>query len=194
MTREQRDPELCFPLFTERLVLDMPDASSAKAVSDYYARNREHHAPWDPPRPKGFYSADYWRRQLERNRSDFACDRAMRLFLRLKDAPLIIGATNFSSVHRGPLQACILGYHVDASHEGQGYMREALERAIDYVFDTLHIHRISANYLPTNERSGGLLRRLGFAVEGYARDYLFINGAWRDHILTALTNPREILP
>ena len=51
-----------------------------------------------------------------------------------------------------------------------------------------------ANYIPHNERSGRLLRRLGFMVEGYARDYLFINGAWRDHILTALTNPNPRPP
>ena len=35
----------------------------------------------------------------------------------------------------------------------------------------------------------GLLRRLGFVVEGYARDYLFLNGQWRDHVMTSLTNP-----
>jgi ribosomal-protein-alanine N-acetyltransferase len=45
-----------------------------------------------------------------------------------------------------------------------------------------------ANYVPTNERSGRLLRRLGFVVEGYARDYLFIGGRFQDHVLTALTN------
>jgi ribosomal-protein-alanine N-acetyltransferase len=57
------------------------------------------------------------------------------------------------------------------------------------LFGELGFHRIMANYLPHNERSGRLLRRLGFVVEGYARDYLYIHGAWRDHILTALTNP-----
>ena len=41
-----------------------------------------------------------------------------------------------------------------------------------------------------NERSGSLLRRLGFAVEGYARDLLYLRGAWRDHVMTALLNPR----
>ncbi len=45
-----------------------------------------------------------------------------------------------------------------------------------------------ANYVPTNERSGRLLRRLGFTVEGYARDYLCLNGTWQDHILTSLIN------
>ena len=46
-----------------------------------------------------------------------------------------------------------------------------------------------ANYRPENDRSRKLLERLGFVREGLARDYLFIDGAWRDHVLTALTNP-----
>jgi ribosomal-protein-alanine N-acetyltransferase len=43
--------------------------------------------------------------------------------------------------------------------------------------------------MPRNQRSGNLLKRLGFVVEGYARDYLLINDRWEDHILTSLTNP-----
>ncbi|MBC7910537.1 MAG: alanine acetyltransferase, partial [Pyrinomonadaceae bacterium] len=30
----------------------------------------------------------------------------------------------------------------------------------------------------------------GFTVEGYARDYLLIDGEWRDHVLTSLTNTK----
>lgn len=37
--------------------------------------------------------------------------------------------------------------------------------------------------------SARLLERLGFVKEGYAREYLHIDGAWRDHVLTARTNP-----
>jgi ribosomal-protein-alanine N-acetyltransferase len=48
-----------------------------------------------------------------------------------------------------------------------------------------------ANYQPGNERSARLLRRLGFVPEGFARDYLYIAGAWRDHVLTAKNNPDE---
>jgi len=35
-----------------------------------------------------------------------------------------------------------------------------------------------------------VLRRLGFVPQGYARDYLRIDGEWRDHVLTALVNAR----
>ena len=59
--------------------------------------------------------------------------------------------------------------------------------AIRYMQRTQHIHRIMANYMPHNQRSGNLLARLGFEKEGYAKDYLLIDGEWRDHVLTALT-------
>jgi ribosomal-protein-alanine N-acetyltransferase len=70
-------------------------------------------------------------------------------------------------------------------------MFEALQAGIAYAFDELGFHRVMANYMPVNERSGRLLRRLGFVVEGYARDFLLIDGQWRDHVLTALTAPAK---
>jgi ribosomal-protein-alanine N-acetyltransferase len=51
-----------------------------------------------------------------------------------------------------------------------------------------------ANYLPQNERSARVLKGLGFVVEGYAKDYLYIDGRWQDHVLTALTNERWAAP
>ena len=39
---------------------------------------------------------------------------------------------------------------------------------------------------PFERVGGGLLRKLGFRQEGYARAYLRIDGAWRDHLLFAL--------
>ena len=75
------------------------------------------------------------------------------------------------------------------AEQGKGYMTEGLKSAIDYVFQELNLHRVMANYMPHNQRSGNVLKRLGFVVEGYARDYLLINGKWQDHILTSLTNP-----
>ena len=67
-------------------------------------------------------------------------------------------------------------------------MTEALSAAIDFMFTERNIHRVMANYIPVNEKSGKVLRRLGFTVEGYARDYLYLDGQWKDHILTSLTN------
>jgi ribosomal-protein-alanine N-acetyltransferase len=103
--------------------------------------------------------------------------------------PLVIGFVNFNAFQRGPFQACLLGYSLDEHHQGKGVMFEALERAIAHVFGELKLHRIMANYLPDNARSGKLLERLGFVREGYARNYVHIDGRWRDHVLTSLVSP-----
>jgi ribosomal-protein-alanine N-acetyltransferase len=105
------------------------------------------------------------------------------------EAP-IVGTCNYTNVVRGPFLACNLGYQVARSHQGRGFMSEALRATNAFVFAEMRLHRIMANYRPENERSARLLERLGFAREGLARDYLFIDGEWRDHVLTALVNPR----
>src|SRR3546814_41098 len=87
-----------------------------------------------------------------------------------------------------------MGYQIDAECEGRGLMTEALRLAIDFMFARFGLHRIMANYIPDNHRSGRVLERLGFEKEGYARNYLFIDGAWRDHVLTALINPHPAAP
>ena len=68
-------------------------------------------------------------------------------------------------------------------------MKRIVALAIDYGFNELGLHRIMANHMPDNERSAGLLKSLGFEREGYAREYLYINGRWEDHVLNALINP-----
>jgi ribosomal-protein-alanine N-acetyltransferase len=65
-------------------------------------------------------------------------------------------------------------------------MTEALLALFPFVFDRLGLHRIEAACLPHNTASRGLLQRVGFREEGYARQYLRINGSWQDHVLYSL--------
>ena len=178
-------------LVTSRLRLTIPEAGDAEAMAAYFDANRDHLGPWSPPQPREIADAAFWRSRLPTFADDFRRDAALRfaLFPFEGDTRSIVGTANFTQIFRGPFQACYLGYSIGRAYEGRGLMREALEAGIAYVFGEMHLHRIMANYVPTNERSGRLLRRLGFVVEGYARDYLYIDGAWRDHVLTALTNP-----
>ncbi len=177
---------------TERLVLSLPSAEAAPRLVDYFERNQAHLDPWEPRRRPEFFTHTWWAQQLTQNQQEFAEDRSMRLVLTPLEDELggpVLGVANFSSIARGPFQACLLGYSLDAEHEGRGLMFEALRAALGYAFGSLHLHRVMANYQPTNERSADLLERLGFEKEGFARDYLFLDGAWRDHVLTALSNP-----
>lgn len=177
---------------TERLLLTIPEPDAAPRMLAFTVENREHLTRWQPPEPGGYYTEKFWRDYLAASQADFKQGCSMRLVLFERERPdgSVIGACNFSNFIRGPFQACFLGYKIDHRAEGRGLMYEALNAAIAYAFDDLRLHRIMANYVPTNERSGKLLRRLGFTVEGYARNYLLIDGEWRDHVLTALTNTK----
>jgi ribosomal-protein-alanine N-acetyltransferase len=180
-----------YPLIeTDRLLLTMPRVEDAARMLAYVEENRAHLEPWSPPAPEGYYTQKFWREHFAQARQDFVEGRSMRLVLfeRANVTGRVVGVCNFSNIMRGPFQACFLGYHLDGRDVGRGLMSEALTAAIAYAFERLRLHRVMANYIPRNERSGRVLRRLGFTVEGYARDYLLINGAWEDHILTALTN------
>ncbi|HEX9937246.1 MAG TPA: GNAT family N-acetyltransferase [Longimicrobium sp.] len=175
---------------TERLILRMAEIGDAPEIVRYFAHNREHLAGSRPRMTGEFFTEDFWRAQSHAALSEFRTDRSLRLFMfERPGSHRVIGNVNFVQFQRGAAHYCTLGYGIDREREGRGLMHEALLAGIRHVFGTLNMHRIQANYVPWNRRSGALLRRLGFTVEGYARDYLYLDGAWQDHILTSLTNP-----
>jgi [ribosomal protein S5]-alanine N-acetyltransferase len=176
-------------LDTARLRLSLLEPADAPRVRAYFERNREHFRPWDPPRPEHFYTDGYWHDKLEQARPDLEADRAIRFFVVRREAPSgpVIGVVNFTRLVRGPFQCAGVGYSLDHDAVGQGLMQEALRAAITWLFESHGFHRVEANYRPENARSGRVLAALGFVIEGYARDYLVVDGAWRDHVLTSLT-------
>ena len=58
----------------------------------------------------------------------------------------------------------------------------------------LRLHRLEASCLPHNQPSIRLLEGVGFYREGFARAYLRIDGAWRDHVLYALLDSDPLRP
>jgi len=109
-----------------------------------------------------------------------------------KNDDAIVGGLNLSHVHRGVTQSCSLGYWVGKRYARKGYVSDAVAAAMSFVFDELALHRLEAACVPTNEASRRLLMKVGFTQEGYAREYLRINGEWRDHLLFSYvsTDPR----
>jgi ribosomal-protein-alanine N-acetyltransferase len=173
-----------------RVFLRMAEVRDAPEIVRYFRENREHLAGSRPRMGPEFFTDEFWRSQVHASLAEFRTDRSLRLFAFEKPRrQRVIGNVNFVQFQRGAAYYCTLGYGIAADREGQGLMREALQAAIAYVFRDLNMHRVQANYVPWNRRSGGLLRRLGFQVEGYARDYLYLDGAWQDHVLTSLVNP-----
>lgn len=176
-------------LKTERLRLEPLGSRHAPELLDYERRNREHLRRWEPARDESFYTLDSIRRDIARCEMMAAEAKGFRFATFEAHGTSIVAMVNLWEVRRGVIQSAVLGYAVDVDHQGRGYATEAAAAAIRFAFQELRLHRIETSYQPENTASGKVLRKLGFVVEGYSRDRLLIDGAWRDGILVALVNP-----
>lgn len=177
-------------LETRRLRLEPLGPQHVGAYYAYNARNREHLQPWEPLRPETFFTLAGASGEIDRIVDLHRRDEAARFAIFEKGGDVIVGITGLWSIRRGVIHAAIVGYSADVAHQGLGYTTEATAAVVDYAFTSLNLHRIETSYGPTNAPSAKVLRKLGFSVEGYARDYLFINGAWTDAILVSKINDR----
>lgn len=179
-------------LETDRLRLVIAQPGLEEALARFFRENFAGHLDrWSPPMPGDKLGTAWWQEQLPASLREFEAGTAVRWVALSRESPEpeVAGTCNLAQVSRGPFHSCVMGYQVARRLEGRGIMFEAVSAAIGHAFRELRLHRIAANYRPENVRSARLLDRLGFVREGYARDYLFIDGAWRDHVLTAKTNP-----
>lgn len=176
---------------TPRTRLVYLDEDHAELISQYYETNADHLAPWEPLRPRGYHSVGKWRFRCREAQLEHQRGTSRRLVAIMKSTGDIGAVCNFTNIVGPPMEACYLGYSVAKDLEGQGVMSEVVSAAAQHIFETLNLHRMMANYVPENKRSGAMLERLGFEREGLARSYLKINGEWRDHVLTAKLNPRQ---
>lgn len=155
-------------------------------ISEYFSRNARHFAPWEPIRNYGFHAKGVWKeRSIEAIASQVRGD-SRHTFAVAKDA--IIGHCVLTQIVKGPFQACYMGYGVDWQYQGKNVAYQLCQSVIELAFNEINLHRIMANYMPHNNRSAKLLARLGFEIEGVAKDYLCIQGKWENHVLTSLTN------
>jgi len=131
------------------------------------------HEPWISPPTNSVLFKYYLNRLDKDDHEGFAICRS--------SDRRIVGVINLNSIVRGSFLSASLGYYVGAPYHGQGYMQEGLEALSQYAFKTLGLHRLEANIQPENKRSQALVAKCGFVKEGYSKDFLYIDGAWRDH-------------
>jgi RimJ/RimL family protein N-acetyltransferase len=90
-----------------------------------------------------------------------------------------VGVAEFDPVDR-ETGVAELGFWIHPDHQRGGYAREAAGLMIEYAFEELRMHKVTANAYDTNERSRALLERLGFREEGVGREDAFFGGTYHD--------------
>ncbi|MDF2906956.1 MAG: acetyltransferase, family [Herbinix sp.] len=79
-----------------------------------------------------------------------------------------------------------IGYTLSLKYQSKGYAFEAVTGAMDYLFNNLNKHRISASVDPRNTKSIALLERIGMRKEAHFRKSLWFNNEWADDIVYAI--------
>ena len=159
---------------------DFPEWSQLRASSRSFLE------PWEPTWPDDDLTQTAFRRRLKRQEEDIARDEAYAFLIFDQTSEQLLGGVTLGGVRRGVSQTGTLGYWMGAPHAGKGRMTRAVAATVEFAFGKLRLHRVEAACIPGNAPSIALLERNGFRREGYARGYLKIDGAWRDHVLFGL--------
>ncbi|MFZ1534986.1 MAG: GNAT family N-acetyltransferase, partial [Chitinophagaceae bacterium] len=78
---------------------------------------------------------------------------------------------------------CEIGYELLTNFQGQGIMTEAVEKVIDYAFNTIKVQKIEAFFHSDNQPSIKLLKKFSF------RDLNKADETNHDLVSYHLTNP-----
>ena len=165
--------------------LRVPQSADFAEWATVREASRDFLVPWEPTWPEDDLTRGAFRRRLRRYAEDQRSDLAYAFLIFRSEDNALVGGLTLANIRRGVAQAGSIGYWTGAAFAGKGYMTAAVRALIPFCFQTLRLHRLEAACIPGNAASIRLLEKTGFKREGYARDYLCINGIWQDHLLYA---------
>jgi [ribosomal protein S5]-alanine N-acetyltransferase len=172
----------------ERVYLRAPQMSDYGEWATLREASRAFLTPWEPTWPADDLSRPAFRRRLRRYAEDQRSDTSYAFFLFRKNDHALVGGLALANVRRGVAQAGSIGYWIGEPFARRGLMGGAVRALVPFAFHSLRLHRLEAACIPSNAASIRLLEKVGFVREGYAREYLCINGLWQDHILFGRLN------
>ena len=167
------------------VALRAPQMSDCAEWAALREASRDFLTPWEPTWPADDLTRSSFRRRIKRYSEDQRSDLAYDFFVFSKHDDVLLGGLTLANIRRGCAQAASLGYWMGAAHARRGHMTAAVSAIIPFAFGTLKLHRIEAACIPANVASVRLLEKTGFKREGFARQYLCIDGVWQDHLLYA---------
>jgi ribosomal-protein-alanine N-acetyltransferase len=167
----------------EGVLLRIPQAPDYADWTALREQSRDFLTPWEPTWPADDLSRSAFRRRIRRYSEDLRTDQGYAFLIIRSSDNTLVGGLTLANIRRGVAQAGSIGYWMGRPFVRQGYMTAAVRAIIPFAFASLRLHRLEAACIPSNAGSIRLLEKTGFVREGYAREYLCINGIWQDHLL-----------
>ncbi len=152
------------------------------------AQSRDFLTPFEPIWGAKDLSYEVFLKRLKHNKRQMALkyEFSFSIWKKTGDIQILAGGLSLTNIRHisGHVN---LGYWISVEQKNKGIMSAAVAMVLPFVFDDLALRRIHAASLPNNAASIAVLEKSGFIKEGFAKNYLQINGAWRDHLLYGLT-------
>ena len=172
----------------EGVMLRTPQMTDFEEWAALRETSRSFLTPWEPIWPIDDLTRAAFRRRVKRYAEDLRSDQGYAFLIARSSDGALVGGLTLANVRRGVAQAGSLGYWTGLPFARRGYMTAAVRAVIPFAFAGLRLHRLEAACIPSNTGSMRLLEKTGFVREGYAHEYLCINGTWQDHFLYARVN------
>ncbi|HYC69512.1 GNAT family protein [Brevundimonas sp.] len=172
----------------EGVTLRPPRASDYEAWAALRQLSYAYLQPWEPSWPEDDLTRAAFKRRLSIYAREMDAGNAWPFFIFSAASQALVGAITLSNVRRGVAESGTLGYWIGQPFAGRGHATAAVRGVVAHAFDELKLHRVDAACVPTNVASRRVLEKAGFTLEGQARAYLKINGAWADHLLFGVVN------
>jgi len=182
-------PESGLRIEGEGIYLRPPRAADFAEWRELRLGSRGFLQPWEPAWPADDLTRAAFRRRLIAYARDRELGAAYPFFVIRSADHALTGGITLSNVRRGVAQTGAIGYWCGRPFTRQGHTLAAVRAMMRFAFRQLGLHRLEAACIPENAPSRALLVKAGFVEEGYAKAYLKINGAWRDHLLFGQLSP-----
>jgi len=155
---------------TERLTLRPYSLADAIQYCEMGLRNRAHLARYEADNPiRHLATVSDAVTLLAAFAESWDAGESYFLGIFLKDTGALIGQV-YVGAARPTLPDYTVGYIIDLDHQSKGYVTEAVQRVIHWLFEDLGAHRIHIECDDTNTRSAAVAGRCGFKQEAHLRE------------------------
>ncbi|ANU11715.1 ribosomal-protein-alanine N-acetyltransferase-like protein [Planococcus antarcticus DSM 14505] len=149
-------------------------------------RNRDYWSVYEPRHRDSYFSTAVQREKIRESVYQARENREYSVGIYEHATNKLIGHISLYSVKRMPFLSALVGYSIDEAYIGKGVATEAVKLMTVFGFEQLRLHRIEAYVSPENEGSIRVLEKTGFSREGLLKEFLYINGEWKDHFYYAM--------
>jgi ribosomal-protein-alanine N-acetyltransferase len=159
-------------IYTERLILRPFTLTDAPRVRVLAGDREIYETTLFVPYPYEDGMAESW---ISTHQAGFYEGRGVVFAICLASGTLI-GAISLNK--SGLFNSAELGYWIGVAHWNRGYCTEAAKAVLEYGFNTLRYHKISARHFVGNTSSGRVMEKAGMKREGLLQDDVMKDGRY----------------